>query len=63
MPHVKVNDIQMYYEVHGEGEPLVLILGLGADISEWDGIIRWFSEKYRYHLDCCVATSCEGRLL
>jgi len=35
MPYVKVNDIHMYYEIHGEGEPLVLILGLGTDISEW----------------------------
>ena len=35
MPYVKVNDIQMYYEIHGDGEPLVLIVGLGTDISEW----------------------------
>ncbi len=47
MPYMKVNDIQMYYEIHGEGEPLVLILGLGTDISEWDGIIRWLAEKYQ----------------
>jgi hypothetical protein len=25
MPKVKVNDIQIYYEVHGEGFPLVMI--------------------------------------
>jgi len=40
MPYIKVNDIQMYYEIHGDGEPLVLIVGLGTDISEWGGIIR-----------------------
>jgi pimeloyl-ACP methyl ester carboxylesterase len=40
MPAVQVNDIQMYYEVHGEGEPLALIMGLGTDISEWETIIR-----------------------
>lgn len=28
MPKVKVNDIEMYYEVHGEGEPLLLLHGL-----------------------------------
>jgi pimeloyl-ACP methyl ester carboxylesterase len=44
---MKVNDIHMYYEIQGEGEPLVLILGLGTDISEWSGIIRWFAEKYQ----------------
>ena len=46
-PYVKVNDIQMYYEIRGDGEPLVLILVLGTDISEWDGIIRWFAEKFK----------------
>ena len=47
MPYVKVNGIQMYYEIHGEGEPLVLILGLGTDISEWDRIIYWLAEKFQ----------------
>ncbi|SRR6266480_1858461 len=47
MPYVKVNDISLYYELQdegdggAEGEPLVLIMGLGTDISEWDGVIRW----------------------
>ena len=47
MPYEKVNDIQMYYEIHGEGEPLVLIVGLGTDISEWEGIIHWLAQKYK----------------
>ena len=47
MPYIKVNDIQMYYEIHGDGEPLVLIVGLGTDISEWDGIIHWLAQKYQ----------------
>jgi 3-oxoadipate enol-lactonase len=38
MPTEHVNDIQIYYEIHGEGEPLVLICGLGTDISEWGDI-------------------------
>jgi len=47
MPSVKVNDINMYYEIHGDGETLVMIVGLGTDISEWDGIIRWLAKKYK----------------
>ena len=33
MPKVKVGDINMYYEVHGEGEPLVMINGAGATVE------------------------------
>jgi 3-oxoadipate enol-lactonase len=47
MPYVKVNNIQMYYEIHGDGEPLVLILGLGTDIWKWGSIIGWLAEKYQ----------------
>ena len=47
MPYEKVNDIQMYYEIHGDGEPLVLIVGLGTDITEWEGIIHWLAQKYK----------------
>ena len=35
MPKTKVNDIEMYYEVQGEGEPLLLISGIGQDHSTW----------------------------
>jgi len=30
MPKARINDINIYYEVHGEGEPLLLIHGLAA---------------------------------
>ena len=33
MPIIKVNDITMYYEVHGEGDPLLVIWGIGGEIS------------------------------
>jgi pimeloyl-ACP methyl ester carboxylesterase len=36
---LKVNDIQMYYEVCGEGFPLMMIAGLGANVDWWDP--RW----------------------
>ncbi len=34
MPVIHAGDIDMYYELHGTGEPLVLIGGLASDISE-----------------------------
>jgi len=36
MPKVKVNDIQIYYEVRGRGFPLMMIIGLGANLDWWD---------------------------
>jgi 3-oxoadipate enol-lactonase len=49
MPTVHVNDIDMYYEVHGEGEPLLMILGMGMNIASFSSpqMIRQFAEYYR----------------
>ena len=47
MPMVKVNDINMYYETHGEGEPLILISGNGAESSQWKDMIPTFSKDYK----------------
>lgn len=47
MPKIKVNDINMYYEVHGRGTPIVFIRGLGGDYRGWAPQIPVFSEKYR----------------
>jgi pimeloyl-ACP methyl ester carboxylesterase len=44
---VKVNDIQIYYEVHGEGFPLVMIHGLGANLDWWEPrMVRELSKKF-----------------
>jgi len=45
MPTVQVNDINIYYEIHGEGEPLVLIMGLGANATGWEIQIPDFSRE------------------
>ena len=47
MPSIQVNDIQMYYEMRGEGEPLVLVLGMTIDISEVEAIINWLAQRYQ----------------
>src|SRR5579883_3238531 len=47
MPTIKVNDIDIYYEIHGEGKPLVLIGGLGIDLSEIESITHWLAQRYR----------------
>jgi len=48
MPRIEVNDLQIYYEAHGEGFPLVMIQGLSANTSWWDP--RWIqtlSERFK----------------
>ncbi|MBE9014737.1 alpha/beta hydrolase [Chroococcidiopsis sp. CCALA 051] len=47
MPSIKVGNINMYYEVHGDGEPLVLIQGLSLDSSAWVNQVSVFSQRYK----------------
>jgi len=47
MPTVKVGDINMYYDIHGEGEPLALIMGYGDSSEEWFLQIPGLSREYR----------------
>jgi pimeloyl-ACP methyl ester carboxylesterase len=36
MPKARANGIDLHYESFGEGEPLVLIMGIGAQMIQWD---------------------------
>jgi pimeloyl-ACP methyl ester carboxylesterase len=47
MPKVKVGDINMYYEIHGKGEPLVMIMGHGGSIEYFYKAIPVFSREYK----------------
>jgi pimeloyl-ACP methyl ester carboxylesterase len=45
MSTARVNCIELYYEVHGGGEPLVFISGLGGHIAE----VPYLVDSYRRH--------------
>lgn len=47
MPKIKANGIKIYYEVHGEGEPLVLILGFIMNHYAWEPIITDLAKKFQ----------------
>jgi len=47
MPKVKTNNIDTFYEVHGEGMPLVFIPGLGACHRMWQPQIEPFSKHFQ----------------
>ena len=45
--YADVNGIRMYYEVYGQGEPLVLIHGSGQSIESMKHQIEYFADRYR----------------
>ena len=47
MPTIQANGQTLYYEVHGEGEPLLLVMGLAADTMAWAMQVPAFSAHYR----------------
>ena len=47
MTTAEINGIEIYYEVHGSGEPLLLVMGLGANATGWYAQIPAFSKEYR----------------
>lgn len=47
MPITKSNGIDLYYEIHGEGEPLLLIMGLSLTSKSWFRTIPVLSKQYK----------------
>lgn len=47
MPKVNVNDIDIAYEVNGEGHPLLLITGVGYGAWFWHKVIPGLAKRYQ----------------
>jgi len=47
MPKIKVNDINIFYETFGQGQPLVLVTGFSADRLIWQGIVDAYAKHYQ----------------
>ena len=47
MSNLLVNGIDLYYEIHGKGTPLMLIAGLASDSQSWQPIVERLSQQYR----------------
>lgn len=47
MPKIKINDINLYYEIHGKGQPIVFISGFVADHTNWGTVFSDFAKNYQ----------------
>jgi pimeloyl-ACP methyl ester carboxylesterase len=45
--NVVVNKANLYYEIHGRGEPLLMLQGWGMDITGWQYIIEPLSQMFQ----------------
>ncbi|CDZ78387.1 Putative non-heme bromoperoxidase BpoC [Legionella massiliensis] len=44
---MKVNDINIYYEIHGTGKPVILIAGFTCDHTFWSGILKQLAANHK----------------
>jgi 3-oxoadipate enol-lactonase len=47
MPIAKLDTVDLYYEFFGEGDPLLLIHGLGSSCQDWELQVDCFARKFR----------------
>jgi len=50
MPLIETNGIKMAYQERGQGEPLILIMGLGAPGSVWEEHVKEYEKHFRCYL-------------
>ncbi len=47
MPTILINDMHMYYDRLGDGEPLLFLHGLGSSSRDWELQTNYFSDRYQ----------------
>ena len=47
MPHAVINGVNIYYEVHGAGLPLVWSHEFAGDYRSWESQVSFFAQRYR----------------
>lgn len=59
MPQAQVGDCRLYYEIHGQGQPLVMIRGVGSTAAHWYAQVPTLGQRYKLVIfdNRCVARS------
>ena len=47
MALAQANGVNLFYEVHGEGEPVVLVHGSWVDSTSWDQVVEGLAASFR----------------
>ena len=47
MPRVRVGDLDLFYDVDGAGDPVLLLMGLGGEHHGWDLVRPDLARRYR----------------
>ena len=55
MPTIQRDDAQLYYEVHGEGHPIVFIHGGGGNSMAFYQQVPYFRDRYK-----CITVDLRG---
>ncbi|NJN45685.1 MAG: alpha/beta fold hydrolase, partial [Candidatus Competibacteraceae bacterium] len=46
MPKQRSGDIELYYEITGQGHPLLFIHGLGSCTEDWEQQVAFFAQRF-----------------
>ena len=55
MPRMRVNDIELFVEESGHGEPLLFVHGYTGSHDSWDGVVERLRDRYR-----CIVMDLRG---
>ncbi len=48
MPQARIRDVNLHYDVYGRGDPLLMIMGLGASSIAWDpALVEQLAKSFR----------------
>ena len=47
MPYTTASGIRVYYKIHGQGQPQVMVQGLGYACNLWPGLLPALAQHFR----------------